>query len=134
MKNKVYCVHNYWDNTILEGVADFNNKPYFFECIFSDLNDDWTNEYILTLFTNDIFSLEISNWKYWLHWLTQKSIPHPVNYAEQRLNESFESISKNKMNYEEWENAEKYYQNNIIIKNYLKTEVVKIKLNGLFSG
>ena len=118
----------------MAGIAEFNNKPYFFECVFSNLEDDWTNEYILTPLTNEIFSLEISNWKYWLYWLTQNTIPHPIDYAAQRLNESFESISKDKINYKEWDKAEKYYQNKIIIENFLKTEVAKIRLKGIFSG
>ena len=55
MLEKVYCVQNYWDMTILEGVADFKNKKYHFNCIFSEKNDVWINVYELKLLHDNIF-------------------------------------------------------------------------------
>jgi hypothetical protein len=40
MFDKVYCVYDHYDMTFINGVADYNNSKFYFECIFSD-NDDY---------------------------------------------------------------------------------------------
>jgi hypothetical protein len=62
MLEKVYAVNSYWDMTILEGVAGYNGRKYYFNCIFS--NDDvagWNDAgaYELTLLDDCTFSGKI---------------------------------------------------------------------------
>lgn len=95
MKEKVYSVNNYWDMTILEGIADFRGQPYYYANTFSEEQDDWTDEYLLTPLPEEIFTLGLETWNYWLHWLKtyhQTKIPHNVEYAQQRETQSFKEI------------------------------------------
>ena len=135
MLEKVYCVHNYWDMTILEGVADFKNKKYHFKCIFSEKDDDWTDVYELKLLDDNIFKLLLENWEYWKKWLKQTFMPHPVEYAKNRKTKTVEEIffGKNieKISIEE---TEKYYQNEIIIQEYLKSKSSILKAKCVFFG
>jgi len=92
MLEKVYCVKDYWDMTILEGVAGFNNKKYYFYCIFSNENDDWTDMYELKLLDDYIFKLSLENWEYWKKWLEQSVVPHPFCYVKSRETKTVEEI------------------------------------------
>jgi hypothetical protein len=69
MIEKVYCVNNFWDMTIIEGVTEYNDKKYYFNCIFSNAVDDWTDVYELTLLDDYIFKLTLENFEYWKNWL-----------------------------------------------------------------
>ena len=137
IKEKVYSVDNYWDMTILEGIADYNGCPHYYECVFSEKQDDWTNDYLLMPLSENIFTLGKEKWSYWLHWLAtnkETKIPHPVDYAKQRKVESFEELATTDIDFEEWRKTEQNYQNNLIFDSYLKANVPKIKVKGLFSG
>jgi hypothetical protein len=137
MMEKVYCVNNYWDMTILEGIAECNGKKYYYNCIFSDKIDDWTDIYELTLLDNRIFKFALENWDYWKNWLEKfyMSIPHPAEYAERRKLQALEEIFIGK-NIEK--NAirltEKYYQNEIKFNEYINNHKPIYKAKGTFSG
>jgi hypothetical protein len=134
MLEKVYCVHDWWDNTIIKGVAKYQNKNYYFNCIFSELNDDWTEEYYLTLLTEEIYNLLLWNWNYWKKWLKQSIIPHPMEYEEERETKSFEEIIEKYGNNDLWKDTEQNYKNDIIINEYLKNKKPDYKLKGVFYG
>ena len=149
MNEKVYCVDNYWDMTIIEGIAQYNNENYFFECVFSDEDDDWSNMYNLTLLDKNIFKISMENWEYWKQWLKDynngiKIIPHSVEYAKKRQTMTMEEIvcEINKVNNliklteENYtiKSAENYYQNKIIIKKYLENNKPMYKARSSFCG
>ncbi|WP_454045629.1 hypothetical protein [Chryseobacterium sp. Marseille-Q8038] len=137
MKEKVYSVDNYWDMTVIEGIADFKGKPYYYSNIFSDSEDDWTNEYLLTTLPENIFRLGLELRNYWLYWLetsSQTKIPHPVEYAKHRENQSFEFLTKSDINTEEWLKTEQNYQNQLTFTHYLKTNSPVVKAKGAFGG
>lgn len=137
MKEKVYSVNNYWDMTIIEGIADYNGRAFYYTNIFSEEQDDWTDEFLLTPLFDDIFTLGKINWDYWLHWLktcTITKIPHPVNYAQERNTKSFEELATTDTDIEEWKKAEQNYQNQLIFDNYLQSQIPIIKAKGLFCG
>lgn len=123
---KVYCAHNQHDGTILSGTADLNYNPFYFSCLFDHgPNDDWAYIYELTPLDDRIFNLELQNWEYWLFWRdtqfefgTANKIPHPVHYADIRKTKEFDA--KIFPNAEIADRAEKYYQNQIIIDDFLK--------------
>jgi hypothetical protein len=141
MIERVYCVNSYWDMTILEGIAGYNDKKYYFNCIFSKDIDDWTDIYELTLLDDYIFKLTLENWEYWKNWLNKFNkklafeIPHPAEYAEIREKSTVDEIFKGK-NIEKdiLELTEKYYQNEIMINEYLKNNEPIYKAKGTFFG
>lgn len=135
MEDKVYCVDNWWDGAILEGIAKYNNENYHFECIFSDAEDDWSNNYYLTLLNENIFKIAMENWEYWKQWLQQSVIPHPVKYAKKRKTMSVSEIaSEIKIANNLLEPTERYYQNAIIIDDYLKNNKPIYEAQGIFCG
>lgn len=136
VKEKVYSVFNYWDMIILEGIADYNGNPHYYESLFPKKQDDWTGEYLLTPLPIDVFTIGKEIWSYWLHWVEtceKTKIPHPVNYAKEREIKSFEELLTTDMNIEGWRQAEQNYQNDLIFNNFLKLNRPTIKVKGLFS-
>lgn len=137
MKENVYSVNNYWDMAILEGIADFKGQPYYYTNIFSEAEDDCTDEYILTPLSEEVFVLGLTIWNYWLRWLktyNQTKIPHNAEYAKQRESQSFKEIIVLQTNSEEWIRLEENYQNQLIFDEYLKTTPPATKAKGSFSG
>jgi hypothetical protein len=135
MNEKVYCVNNFWDMTIIEGIALYNNKKYYFKNIFDDESNDWTDTYNLTLLDEDIFKTAIKNWEYWKKWLRQTVIPHPFEYAEKRKIMTAEKIfSEINADNGLMELTENYYQNEIRIEHYLKNNKPIYKAKGTFFG
>jgi hypothetical protein len=135
MNEKVYCVYDLWANTIIAGIAKHNNENYFFECIFSEEDDDWSDNYYLTLLDENIFELSLKGWEYWKQWRKQSIIPHPVTYAEKRKTMTMEEIfSEINVENDFIELTEKNYQNQIKIENYLKNNKPKFKAKGIFYG
>jgi hypothetical protein len=138
---KVYAVNSYWDMTIIEGIAAYNDKKYYFNCIFSNDVDDWTDVYELTLLNDYIFKLALENWEYWKNWLNKFNknlsckIPHPTEYAKNRETLTVDEIFNDKnIGKDLIELTEKYYQNEIIINEYLKNNRPIYKIKGIFLG
>jgi hypothetical protein len=141
MFEKVYCVHDYWDMTIINGIADYNRKKYYFNCIFSDDEECWTDIYELILLDDYIFKLSLDNWDYWKKWLKgffnngNYTMPHPVEYARSRRKLAVEKIFDGKnIGKDLIELTETYCQNGITIDEYLKNRKPIYKAKGIFSG
>jgi hypothetical protein len=127
--------------TIIEGIAGYNDKKCYFNCVFSQDVDDWTDIYELILLNDYIFELALKNWEYWKHWLKKFDkklsfkIPHPAEYAKIRekltVDEIFNDTDTGK---DIIELTEKYYQNEIIINEYLRNSKPIYKAKGIFSG
>jgi hypothetical protein len=130
---KVFCVFDYWDMTILSGVANYKNKSFYFERTYDEQKDDYEVEYELTELTDEVFITVQENWEYWLGWLKQNKIEHPNYYAEKRRTKSFELL-QNEYGKDEIERAEKYYQNELILKSFIENNLKKIKSEGKFEG
>jgi len=138
MTEKVYCVYDYWDMTIIEGIAEYNNGKYYFKCISSiedGNNYGWTDMYELTLLDDYIFKLSLENWEYWKMWLKNPVVPHPIEYAKSRKIRTLEEIfTKDNVEKELIEQTEKHYQNELLIEEYLKSTSPTFKAKGIFSG
>ncbi len=132
VEEKVFCIHDYWDSTLLSGIANYQGKPYYFENVFDNEEDIYSNEYILTELTDDIFNLAKENWLYWLQWL-KNCKEHPKEYAEKRKKHNFDEL-QNQYDEKEIIAAEKYYQNEILIDAYLKANSNKTRLKAQFKG
>ena len=137
MKEKVYSVDNYWDMTILAGMADYNGQPFYYTNVFSKEQNEWTDEYLLTSLSEDVFALGKEMWNYWLHWLATSNktkIPHQYNYAKEREIKHFKELVTVDSEFEEWKKVEQNYQNGLVFDSYLKENLPTINAKGLFSG
>ena len=135
MTEKVYCVYDWWDMTIISGVAEYNNKKYYFKCNFDFPADDWSDIYELTFLDDYIFKLSMENWEYWKIWLKQSIIPHPQLYAKSRETMTVKEIFSGK-NIEKRliEQTENYYQNELIINEYIENTKPVYKAKAAFQG
>jgi hypothetical protein len=136
MKENVYCVYHFWDMTILEGIAQYNNESFFFESTFESEGGSWMgNTYNLTLLDENIFKLSLENWEYWKQYVEQSVLPPPDEYAEKRKvmteEEIFSETLKNNLSKL---NEKSYQQNELIIKNYLKNTKPIYQAKGDFYG
>jgi len=152
MADNVYCVIKICAMTILEGIAEYNGKKYYF---FEDISLDEYVEpdmyYCLTLLDDNVFNLSMENWEYWKMWLkryikphfkinpTMELVPHPVDYAERRKTMTMEKIFSNIKIKKDLKNTfmeltEKYYQNDKKIKEYIKNHKPIYKAKGIFNS
>jgi hypothetical protein len=141
MAEKVYCVDDFWGMTIIKGIAGYNDKKYYFNCVFSNNIDDWTDTYELTLLDGYTFQLALENleyWKKWLSWFEKPlsfEIQHPAEYATIRKTLTVDEIFNGKnIGKDTIESTEKYYQNKIKINEYLTNRKPIYKAKGIFSG
>jgi hypothetical protein len=128
----IYTVEDYCIDAILEGVTQYKNEKYYFNCIHSELNYDWTSEYNLTLLNDEIYKLILWNSNYWIEWSKQSILPHLSDYKVEREVNTFENILECYNNNEFCYKMEQNYINDNIINKYLKNNEPKYKLKGIF--
>jgi hypothetical protein len=79
---EVFTVTDYYDGA-RQGIANFNNLPHFYECIFDEVGDECSDVYRLTPISQDIFELAKEDWAIFKKWeaafhagkSTEKSCP-----------------------------------------------------------
>lgn len=64
---KVYTISNYWDGA-RAGIADLNGKPHYYECVFDDAQDDWSEIFLLKPIDPETLSLELEDFQIWKRW------------------------------------------------------------------
>ena len=128
----VHFIFDHWDNIAIEGITDYNGLPYHFKCQFSIEDDAWTDEYELTKLDEYIFKLASINYQYFLDWLQDVKIPHPVEYARFRESETLQQLTV-RLN-ENLQAAEKHYQNQLLFDKYIEESEGKINVKGYFEG
>lgn len=64
---EVFTVTDYYDGP-RQGIANFEGKPHFYECMFDDKRDDYTNMFWLTPVEADLFRLAMEDWAIWQRW------------------------------------------------------------------
>jgi hypothetical protein len=64
---EVFTVTEYYDGP-RRGIASFNGRPHFYDCIFSDEKQDYTNLYRLAPVAPDLFALAMEDWAIWKRW------------------------------------------------------------------
>jgi hypothetical protein len=65
--DKVYTVTEYYDGA-RAGVADLNGQPYYYECQFDELEDNWSDIFLLKPIDSETFSLALEDWDIWERW------------------------------------------------------------------
>jgi hypothetical protein len=63
----VHTMTDYHDGP-LTGVADFRGAPHFYERLFNEVADEYSNVYQLTPIDSETFKLEMEEWAIWQRW------------------------------------------------------------------
>lgn len=63
----VFTVHGYHGGP-REGVANLHGIPHFYECIFDDKRDEYSDSYLLIAISQEVFKAAIENWQIFLRW------------------------------------------------------------------
>jgi len=142
MKEKVHTIHQIWDMTIIDGVADYKGQPHQFFSLEPDKGEPgfFSDRYELIPLTAEIFTLVMQGWQYWLHWLEMNKkgihIPHSRKYAEMRKELSYNQIVvEEPFTQVEKEKAEDNYQRKLIVEKYIKdTKCIPFQIRAEFIG
>jgi len=63
----VFTVTDYYDGP-RQGIANFKGEPHFYDCIFDEERNDYSNLYRLTPVSPHIFDLAREDWAIWERW------------------------------------------------------------------
>lgn len=64
---EVFTTTEYFDGP-RQGVANYGGAPHFYDCIFSEVKQDFTCLYRLTPVVEQIFQLALEDWSIWRRW------------------------------------------------------------------
>jgi hypothetical protein len=64
---EVFTVTDYYDGP-RKGIANFRGQPHFYDCIFDEAQDEYSELYRLTPISRRIFELAKEDWKIWRKW------------------------------------------------------------------
>jgi len=64
---EVFTVLDYYDGP-RKGVANLKGLPHFYDCIFDEANDEYSDLYHLTPISQRIFELAKEDWAIWKRW------------------------------------------------------------------
>jgi len=64
---EVFTVTDYHDGP-RTGVANFRGQPHFYDCIFDEAQDEYSDLYRLTPISQRIFELATEDWAIWKKW------------------------------------------------------------------
>lgn len=67
LRQRVHAVFDYWDGPRL-GVADYQNVPHAFRCVFDESADDWTDTFAVRRLSASEFAACVRSWQIWLRW------------------------------------------------------------------
>lgn len=65
--DEVFTVTDYYDGP-RNGTANFKGVPHFYDCIFDDAKDEYSELYHLTPISEHIFQLAKEDWAIWMRW------------------------------------------------------------------
>jgi hypothetical protein len=64
---EVFTVTDYYDGP-RKGVANYHGQPHFYDCIFAEQGQDYSNLYRLTPVSQELFLLALEDWAIWKRW------------------------------------------------------------------
>jgi hypothetical protein len=76
----VYLIDDWWDGP-KSGMADFKGIPHYFERIFDEKKDDWSENYRIRKITEEEQSLLIERTQLFQEWIEESKMnnkPHPL--------------------------------------------------------
>jgi hypothetical protein len=63
----VFTVTEYYDGP-RQGIANHLDTPHFYECLFDEAKDNYSDLFLLTPITKEIFDLAMEDWAIWRRW------------------------------------------------------------------
>lgn len=63
----VFTVTEYYDGP-RKGIANYQGKPHFYECIFDEAKDDYSELFRLTPLDSEAFQVAMEDWEIWRKW------------------------------------------------------------------
>jgi hypothetical protein len=63
----VHTVKDYYDGP-RSGIANYTGSPHFYDCIFDEQKDDYTDLFRLTPIAPETFNLAMEDWEIWRRW------------------------------------------------------------------
>jgi hypothetical protein len=63
----VFTVTDYHDGP-RKGIANYEGRPHFYECIFDTSTDEYSDVYRLTSLDAESFQLAMEDWEIWKRW------------------------------------------------------------------
>jgi hypothetical protein len=63
----VFAIYDFWDGP-RTGIAEFMNAPHFFECVFDQDKDEWSNSFFLIPLGPEAFVAGMDTWNIFLRW------------------------------------------------------------------
>jgi len=63
----VFTIDDYQDGP-LRGVANYQGVPHFYECIFDEKQDSYSESFLLTRLDAEVFQAARENWEIFLRW------------------------------------------------------------------
>ncbi|MEK3876478.1 hypothetical protein [Paenibacillus sp. FSL M7-0420] len=90
---RVYFITDWWDGP-KNGFADFNGTVHCFGRSFDDLNDEWSDLYLLRPVSIEEYSLQIESYKLFLNWKNDKDTTrtHPSSDMENKRYHEIEHL------------------------------------------
>ena len=64
---EVFTVLEYYDGP-RTGIANFSGKPHFYDCIWDEARNNYSNRFRLTLIPDHIFDLALEDWSIGERW------------------------------------------------------------------
>lgn len=64
---EVFTVTDYCDGP-RKGIANFRGQPHFYDCVFDEAHDEYSELYRLTPISQRIFELAKEDWTIWRKW------------------------------------------------------------------
>lgn len=65
----VFTVTDYYDGP-RKGLANYQGKPHFYDCVFDENQNEYSDQYRLTPVDEETFRLAMEDWEIWRRWET----------------------------------------------------------------
>jgi hypothetical protein len=63
----VFTVEDYYDGP-RKGIANYQGRPHFYECIFDEKKQNYSNRFQLTPLDQNSFEIALEAWEIWRRW------------------------------------------------------------------
>ena len=90
---EVFTVTDYYDGP-RQGIANYKGKPHFYDCVFDEAREDYSDRYRLTAIPNHVFDLAMEDWAIWERWQT-------TFHAEKTTEKSHPALPQDRTRHEE---------------------------------
>lgn len=65
----VHTMTDFWDGP-RKGIANFQGRPHAYQSQFNDVEDEYSDTFLLMPIDSETFALALQDWEIWLRWIT----------------------------------------------------------------